>query len=321
MRGWAFDHYGSPDVLRLRELPMPKFRDENEVLVRVLSTSVNPADRHGLAPPFLFRRGQGWLRPKEGRLGLDLAGRIEAVGAGVQHLHVGDEVFGVGRGSFGEYAVSDQVEVAAKPATVSFEQAGAVPIAGTTALQGLRDHAKVQAGQRVLINGAAGGVGTFAVQIARSLGAEVHAVCSTRNVQLVQSLGATRVFDYTKDDFTRSGERYDLVLDTQLNHSLSAYRRVLRPGGLFLIVGAGSGKVGSLLVRLLSKSLGSKVVGPRTKFFIAKVRTPDLVVLADLLAQQAVRPVIDRRFPLEQVPEALRYLIAGHAQGKIVVTL
>ncbi|MCI4340123.1 MAG: NAD(P)-dependent alcohol dehydrogenase [Thermoplasmata archaeon] len=319
MRGWAFERYGSPDVLQLRDLPMPRFRDENEVLIRVRSTSVNPADRHSLRPPLLFRRGQGWLRPKDGRLGRDLAGQIEAIGTGVRDLHVGDEVFGVGRGAFGDYAIADQSEIAAKPASVSFEDAGAVPIAATTALQGLRDHAKVRAGQRVLVNGAAGGVGTFAVQIARSLGAEVHGVCSTRNVDLVRSLGATRVFDYAAEDFTRSGERYDVVFDTQLNHSLAAYRRVLRSGGLLLIVGAGSGKIGSLLLRLLGKWVGARLVGPRTRFFVARVKRADLVILSDLLTKQTVRPVIDRRYPLAQVPDALRYLIEGHARGKIVV--
>jgi NADPH:quinone reductase-like Zn-dependent oxidoreductase len=321
MRGWTLERYGSPDDLQLRDLSMPTFRDDSELLVRVFSTSVNPADKYGLKPPLFFRRGQGLLRPKDGRPGLDFAGRVEAVAPGVHDLHAGDEVFGVARGAFGDYAVADDSQVAPKPAGVSFEDAGAVPIAATTALQGLRDHAKLQSGQRVLVNGAAGGVGTFALQIARSLGAEVHAVCSTRNVELVRSLGATRAFDYSQEDFTRSGERYDVVFDTQLNHSLAAYRRVVRPGGLLLIVGGGSRAAGSLLVRLLSKSLGARVVGPRTRFFIAKVRKEDLVVLGGLLTTRAISPVIDRRFSLAQVPDALRYLIAGHARGKVVVAL
>lgn len=321
MKGWYLPRYGPPEFLQLRELTMPGFRDQNEVLIRVRNTSINPADRHGLKPPLFFRRGVGWVRPKDGRPGLDFSGIVEAVGAEVREVRAGDEVFGVGRGTFGEFAVADASQIAAKPASVSFEQAAAVPIAATTALQGLRDHAKVATGQRVLINGASGGVGTFAVQIAKAFGAEVDAVCSTGNVDLVKSLGATRVFDYSKEDFTRVGEGYDLVFDTQLNRTLAGYRRVLRPRGLLLIVGAGSGKVGSLLVRLLSKSLASQIVGPRTRFFIARVNRPDLATLGELLERGAIHPVIDRRYSLDQVPDGLRYLMQGHARGKITVAV
>jgi NADPH:quinone reductase-like Zn-dependent oxidoreductase len=321
MKAWVFDRYGPPEVLGLRDVPFPAFRDEDEVLVRVHATSVNPSDRHSLKLPFIFRRGQGFFRPKTGRPGGDLAGRIEVVGKNVTELHVGDEVFGVGRGAFAEYAVADQNQVVLKPAALTFEQVAAVPIAAVTALQGLRDKAQVRPGQRVLINGASGGVGTFAVQIAKSLGAEVECVCSTRNVELVTSLGADRVFDYTREDFTRSGRSYDVIFDTQLNHSLAAYRRVLNPQGLLLVVGGGSGPIGSLLRRLLRVLLGARIVGPRTKFFIASIKKPDLLVLKELLEAGKVTPVIDRRYPLDQVPDAIRYLAEGHARGKIVVTL
>jgi NADPH:quinone reductase-like Zn-dependent oxidoreductase len=320
-KAWILPRYGPVELLELRDVPFPTFRDEHELLIRVERSSINPADRHNLHLPFLLRKGRGFFRPKDGRVGIDLAGRVEMVGTEVQGVRVGDEVFGAGRGAFGEYAVSDQIEVTLKPGSVSFENAAAVPIAACTALQGLRDQAKLARGQKVLVNGASGGVGTFAVQIARSLGADVSAVCSPSNVAMARSLGATRVFDYTREDFTRSGERYDVILDTQLNHSLAAYRRSLKPGGLLLVVGAGPGGIGRLLTRLMTRSIASKIVGPRMKFFIAKVRRDDLVVLAGLLESGQVKPVIDRRYPLAQVPDALRYLIEGHARGKIVVEI
>jgi NADPH:quinone reductase-like Zn-dependent oxidoreductase len=321
MKAWIFDHYGPVEALELREVPFPAFRDENELLVRVLAASVNPVDRHALHPPFFIRRGQGLLRPKEGRLGADFAGRVEAAGKNVQEFHVGDEVFGTGRGAFGEYAVADQSQIVLKPPRLSFEQAAAVPIAATTALQGLRDRAEVRPGQRVLINGASGGVGTFAVQIAKALGAEADAVCSPPNLELARSLGAGRVFDYTREDFTQSGQTYDVILDTQLNHSLAGYRRVLVPGGVLVMVGAGPGSVSRLLFRLIKTSIGARIVGPRSKFFMASIRTPALATLTDLVLSGKVTPVIDRRYPLTQVPDALRYLINGHARGKIVISV
>jgi NADPH:quinone reductase-like Zn-dependent oxidoreductase len=321
MKAWMLDHYGTVEGLQLREVPFPEFKDDHEVLIRVQNSSVNPADRHNLKPPFMFRGGQGFLRPKSARVGLDLAGRVERVGTGVKDLHVGDAVYGVGRGAFGEFAVADENQVALKPARFSFEQAAAVPIAAITALQGLRDKALVRPGQRVLINGASGGVGTFAVQIAKALGAQVSCVCSSGNVEWVQSIGVDRIFDYTREDFTKSGVRFDVIFDTQLNHSLAAYRGVLNPGGLLLIVGAGPGNVSRLLRRLLRTILGSRIVGPRTKFFVARVNKEDLVALTDLFEAGKVTPKIDRRYPLNQVPDALRYLIEGHARGKIVLTV
>jgi NADPH:quinone reductase-like Zn-dependent oxidoreductase len=321
MKAWVLDRYGPPERLAYRDVAFPSFRDDHEVLVRVRATSINPADRHALKPPIFFRRGQGLLRPRDGRPGLDLAGTVELVGKDVTDPKVGDEVFGVGRGAYGEYAVADFSQVTQRPTRLTFEQAAAVPIAAVTALQGLRDKAEVRPGQRVLVNGASGGVGTFAVQIAKWLGADVSAVCSPPNVELNRTLGARRVFDYTKEDFTRSGERYDVIFDTQLNHRLSAYRRSLTPHGLLLVVGGGPGSVGRILPRLLMTMLGSRVVGPRAKFFIAKVTTANLKVLRDLLDAGTVTPVIDRTYPLDQLPDALRYLIAGHARGKIGVTV
>lgn len=321
MKAWILDRYGPPENLQLRDVTFPAFRDDHELLVRVFASSVNPADRHNLKLPFMFRRRQGFLRPKNGRCGLDLAGRVEVVGKGVKGFHVGDEVFGVGTGAFGEYAIADETEVAPKPSRLTFEQAAALPIAAVTALQGLRDRARVRPGQRVLINGASGGVGTFAVQIARALGAEVSAVCSPRNVEAAKSLGAGRVFDYSREDFTQGGDRYDVIFDTQLNHSLAAYRRVLNPGGVLLIVGAGPGGVGRLLLRLVFKSLGARFVGPKTKFFVASVKTEPLAALKEFVDAGKVTPVIDRRYSLTEVPDALRYIIEGHARGKAVITL
>jgi len=319
MKAWVLEQYGPPEGMRLQEVRIPGFRDDHEVLVRVHAASVNPADRHMLKPPLFMRGGKGFLRPKMGRPGLDFAGRVEAVGAGVQGIRVGDELFGVARGAFAEFAVADETEVAPKPARLTPEQAAAVPIAATTALQGLRDRAQLRPGQRVLINGASGGVGTFAVQIALALGAEVSCVCSSRNVAWATSLGVKRVFDYAREDFTQSGQRYDVIFDTQLNHSLAAYRRALNPKGLLLAVGAGPGTVSRLLLRLVRILFGARLMGPRTKFFVASVKTPVLRALSELIDAGRVTPVIDRRYRLNEVPTAVRYLMDGHARGKIVV--
>jgi NADPH:quinone reductase-like Zn-dependent oxidoreductase len=321
MKAWMLDRYGPPESLQLRDVPFPSFKDDNEVLVRVRATSVNPADRHGLKMTFILRRKGARLRPSEPRVGIDFAGRVEVVGKNVRGIRVGDEVFGAGRGAFGEYAVADQNELAPKPSRLTFEQAAALPIAGVTALQGLRDKAEVRPGQRVLVNGASGGVGTFAVQIAKALGAEVDGVCSAPNVETAKAIGADRVFDYSKEDFTKSGQHYDVLFDLQLNHSLASYRRILNPHGLFLIVGAGTGSAGRLLPRLLGKVLGARLFGPRAKFYIASVRTPDLLALKEWVDGGKLTPVIDRGYSLPRVPEALRYLIEGHARGKIVVTV
>jgi|HubBroStandDraft_1064217.scaffolds.fasta_scaffold60294_2 NADPH:quinone reductase-like Zn-dependent oxidoreductase len=321
MKAWVLARYGSPDDLELRDVPFPPFRDDHEVLVRVSAASVNPTDRFLLKPPIILRRGRGLVRPKSGRMGSDLAGRIEVVGRDVKDLHVGDEVFGIGRGSFGQYAIADETQVVRRPSRLTIEQAAAAPIAGVTAFQGLCDKAELRAGQRVLINSASGGVGTFAVQIAQALGAEVTAVCSPPNMEMVRSLGIARVVDYTREDFTQSGECYDVIFDTQLNHSLRAYRRVLSPKGVLVVIGAGSGNFLGIIGRLIKVTLGTRIMGPRSKFFIASVKTGSLTALGRFLEAGTVTPVIDRRYPFAQVPDAVKYLLEGHARGKIVVTM
>jgi NADPH:quinone reductase-like Zn-dependent oxidoreductase len=270
--------------------------------------------------PLVLRAATGLRKPKDTRLGIDGAGRVEAIGKSVTRLHPGDEVFGACKGAFAEYAVAPESSLAAKPAGLSFEQAAAVPVAGSTALQGLRDKAGVQAGQRVLIHGAAGGVGTFAVQIAKTLGAEVTAVCSTRNVEMVRSLGADRVVDYTREDFTASEVRYDVMLDMIGVPSLSQRRRALTSRGTLVLVGATDsggwlGPLGGLLAAVLT----SPFVSQRLRPLLTHASKEDLQVLAELLAAGKVRPVIDRTYPLSEVPEAIRYLEQGHARGKVVI--
>jgi len=317
----TYSKYGSPDVLELRELEKPALTDDG-VLVRVHATSVNPAEWHYVTgTPHLVRIQAGLFKPKSNRVGVDFAGTVEAVGRDRTEFRPGDEVFGGKSGAFAEY-VCARDSVAPKPANVTFEQAAAVGVAGLTALQGLRDKGQIQAGQKVLINGASGGVGTFAVQIAKALGAEVTAACSTRNVELVRSLGADHVIDYTQEDFTRSDRRYDLMLDVAGSRSWSECRRVLDRHARLVIVGGPKTNrlIGPLshAVKLRLAAIGSsrKVV-----FFIAKFNRPDLEVLRELLEAGKVTPVIDRRYELSEIAEALTYLGEGHAQGKVVVTV
>jgi len=322
MKAMVYDRYGSPDVLELREIEAPGVADDG-VLLRVRAASVNPFDWHMLTgKPYLVRTQAGFLKPKSEVLGVDFAGTVEAVGRDVDELRPGDDVFGSRTGAFAEY-VSVRKAVASKPVNVSFEDAAAVPIAGVTALQGLRDKGQIQAGQKVLINGASGGVGTFAVQIAKSFGAEVTGVCSTRNVDSVRSIGADHVIDYTREDFTRSGQLYDLMLDNAGNRSWSDCKRVLNEEGTMVIVGGRKtnrwiGPMGDVVRRRLAAIPGSrKVVAP----FLAKLNKEDLVVLGELVETGKVRPVIERRYELSEVPEALAYLGEGHAQGKLVITV
>jgi NADPH:quinone reductase-like Zn-dependent oxidoreductase len=319
MKAIVHHEYGSPDVLELVDVDKPVPAD-NEVLVRIRASSVNPAEWHTMNGLLVGRPQSGLLKPKEPRLGADFAGVVEAVGANVTDFNPGDEVFGGRTGAFAEY-VSVRNAIAPKPSSATFEQAAAVPIAALTALQGLRDKGQLQPGQKVLINGASGGVGTFAVQIAKALGAEVTGVCSTRNVELVRSLGADQVVDYTREDFTRSGERYDLLLDIAGSRSWSEYKRVLKPEATFVIVG--SQKTNRLLgpashmvkVRLASLRASQKVV-----FFVAKLTRDDLHVMRELIEAGKVTPVVERTYPLSETADALRYLGEGHAQGKIVIT-
>ena len=319
MKAIVYDRYGSPD---LRETERPGIEDEG-VLVRVRAASVNPFDWHYLTgTPYLVRPQVGLLRPRRGLLGVDFAGTVEAVGPAVKQFQAGDEVFGGRIGALAEYVCARKV-VAPKPANVTFEQAASVPMAAITALQALRDKGQIQAGQTVLINGASGGVGTFAVQIAKSFGADVTAVCSTRNVDTVRSIGADRVIDYTQDDFVRSGQRHDLMVDVAGNRSWSDCKRVLTDTATLVVVGGRKtnrwiGPMGhAVKVRLVSLVGGRKVVAP----FVATLKKDDLAFLGELLETGALTPVIERRYELSEAAEALRYVGTGHAQGKLVITI
>jgi NADPH:quinone reductase-like Zn-dependent oxidoreductase len=291
-----------------------------EALVRVRATSLNAVDWYGLnGRPYLARALMGLRKPKTSESGSDFAGVVEAVGGDVDGLAPGDEVYGAQGGSFAEYVVASKA-IAGKPANLSFEEAAAVPLAGFTALQGLRDHGGLRLGQRVLVNGASGGVGTFAVQIAKSLGAEVHAVCSTRNVEQTRALGADRVFDYTGEDFTRSGVRYDLLFDNAGNRSWVSMRRVLAPTGTIVLVGGPRKRLLGPLGHIVRVTLASKPGKRNATFFIAKPNGDDLVVLRDLIEAGQVKPVIEQRYELAQIDDAMRAM-NGHARAKRVVTV
>jgi NADPH:quinone reductase-like Zn-dependent oxidoreductase len=310
--------YGPPDVLRLEVVDKPAVPDD-AVLVRVHAASVNAGDwRRVRAAPSFVRLVQGIRRPRNPLLGGDAAGQVEAVGKDVTDLHVGDEVFGVRTGALAEY-VSGRNFVP-KPTSLTFEEAAAVPIAGLTALQAIRDKGKLRPGQRVLVNGAGGGVGTFVVQLAKAFGAEVSAVTTTANLELLRSIGADHVIDYTREDFTRSEQRYDLILDVGGTPSLPAQRRALTPDGTLVLVGAGKG-AGGPMASLFAALVRSRLLRQRVVSFIAKVDREDLVTLKELIDAGKVTPVIDRTYPLAETADALRYLEAGHARGKVVVTV
>lgn len=309
------DTFGSPDVLRLEEVDAPAV-GAHDVLVRVRAASVNPADWHAMrGSPWMARPMFGILKPKQCTPGIDLAGVVEAVGENVTDFRPGDEIFGAKNGSLAELVVGGKNFVP-KPASLTFEQAGAIAIAGCTALQALRDKGSLEAGQHVLINGAAGGVGTFAVQIAKAMGARVTGVCSTRNVELVRSLGADEVVDYTTDDFASTGVRYDLVIDLVGNRSTADLRRALTPKGTAILIG-GNGKLHEMLAPLVV----GRFVSQRIVTFIAKINKDDLVALGELAEAGKLTPVIDRTYPLEEAAEAIRYLETGHVRGKVVVTI
>lgn len=315
--------YGSPDVLRLETVDRPAVGDD-EVLVRVHAASVCKGDVHVVTgKPYLVRLMVGVRRPKSRRFGQDLAGTVEAVGANVTTLRCGDEVFGqVSLGSFAEYACGPEARFAPKPANLTFEQASAVPDSGLTALQGLRDVGQLKPGQKVLINGASGGVGTFAVQIAKSLGAEVTAVCSTRHVDKVRSIGADEVVDYTKEDFAEREQRYDVMLDLVGNRSLSDCKRVLNPKGVFVSsAGAPGGNWAGPLIWLLKVVVVGAFASQKMTPFLVEPRREDLLVLKELVEAGKVSPVIERRYPWEQAAEAVRHVAAGHAQGKTVINI
>jgi NADPH:quinone reductase-like Zn-dependent oxidoreductase len=315
--------YGPPELLKLEDVERPTPADD-EVLVRIRAASVNPLDFHYLrGTPYLVRTDSGFGKPKNPRLGVDFAGTVEAVGKDVKRFKPGDEVFGGKFGAFAEYvSLPEDKSLALKPSNMTFEQAAAVPIAAITALQALRDKGQVKPGQKVLVNGASGGVGTFAVQIAKAYGAEVTGVCSTRNVAMVKSIGADHVIDYTQEDYTSGAQRFDLIVDTVGNHSLSANRRVLEREGTLVIVGASeSGNWIGPMARPIKALVLSRFVSQKLGMILAQMNTKDLDVLGDLMRAGKVTPVIDRRYKLGEVPEAIRYLETGHARGKVVIDL
>ena len=322
MKAIVNEEYGSPDVFEFKEVKMPT-PTENEVLVKIHAVSANAADWHIMrADPFLVRLSLGFLKPKHKILGSDIAGRVEAVGRNVKQFQPGDEVFGDkfqrGWGGFAEYVCARENELVLKPASMTFEEAAAVPMAAVTALQGLRDKGQIQAGQKVLINGASGGVGTFAVQIAKSFGAEVTGVCSTRNLDRVRSIGADHVIDYTEEDFTKSGQLYDLILAVSGYHSIFEYKRALSTKGVYVTIGGSLAQMfQAILLGPLIAMTGSKKMG----FLQYKPNEKDLVFIKELLEAGKVVPVIDRRYPLSEVAEAIRYLEERHARGKVVITV
>ena len=321
MKAIVYCDYGSPNVLKLEDIEKPAPGDD-QVLVRVRAASVNPLDWHYMrGTPYVMRMEAGLRKPKDTRLGVDFAGTVEAVGKSVTQFKPGDDVFGGRTGAFAEYVAIPERRLAGKPKNMTFEQAASVPIAALTALQALRDKGKVQPGQKVLINGASGGVGTFAVQIAKSLGAHVTGVSSTRNVELVRSLGADQVIDYTREDFTQGGQRYDVIVDMVGNHSLSANRQVLSPKGIYVMVGGEKGKWITPMDRVAQAYLYSRFVDQELVFLLAELNKKDLTLLSELMETGKVTPVIDRRYTLNEVPEAIRYLEEGHARGKVVISV
>ena len=309
-------------TLRAVEKPIPA---DDQVLVKVRAASLNAADGHLLRGSFIMRPLTGMRKPKDSRFGIDCAGTVEAVGKNVTQFKPGDEVFGAANGAVAEYVCAPERTLVTKPDNITFQQAGSVAVAGLTALQGLRNQGNIQPGQKVLVNGASGGVGTFAVQIAKAFGAEVTAVCSPRNLEQARSIGADQVIDYTKEDFTMGDQRYDMIFDNVGNHTIADRRRVLNPNGICVLAGMGSaGKHEGQLPRLAG-SLKSFFVSPfisqKFKFYIAKLLQADLTVLRDLMQEGKVKPVIDREYPMSETAEALRYLEEGHARGKIVITI
>jgi len=321
MKAILFTEYGSPDVLQFKDVERPTPRD-NEVLIKVHAASANPLDWHSMrGAPFIARLEFGLQRPRDPKLGADVAGRVEAIGKNVTQFKVGDDVFGdIAKGSFAEYASASEKLFALKPANLTFEAAAAVPVAAFTALQGLRDKGRIQSGQKVLINGAAGGVGTFAVQIAKSYGTEVTGVCSTRNLDMVRSIGADHVVDYTQKDFTRNDQRYDLIFDAVGNLAVADHQRALNSHGIGSIAGfTNLARLFEVIVKgaWVSKT-GSQQIGLMET---AQANQEDLLILKELLETNQVVPVIDRTYSLQDTPAAIRYLETGHARGKVIITV
>ncbi|HYJ40001.1 MAG TPA: NAD(P)-dependent alcohol dehydrogenase [Steroidobacteraceae bacterium] len=322
MKGWVHRCYGGPDIVQYEDLPKPVSADD-EVIVKVRAASVNPLDWHYMrGKPYVMRlMGSGVGSPKDPLLGVDFAGVVESVGKSVTKFKPGDEVFGGRDGAFSEYVrVRESRNIALKPANISFEEAAAVPIAAITALQAVRDSGKLKAGEKVLVNGASGGVGTFAVQIAKSMGAEVTGVCSGRNVELVRSLGADHVIDYTREDFTAGATKYDLIVDNVVTHSFSDYRRVLTDSGRFVIVGSNNdGDYLGPMSDALKAGIYDPMVSQEFGFMMSSMKPEDLTTLRDMLEAGTIRSIIDRTYRFSEVPEAIRYVETGRARGKVVV--
>jgi NADPH:quinone reductase-like Zn-dependent oxidoreductase len=320
MKAVVKDRYGSPDVLRIEDVDKPSLSGDDAILVRVRATSLNAHDWHMMrGKPYIARLSEGFRAPKERQLGLDIAGIAEEVGANVTDVKPGDAVYGSRYGAFAEY-VSGR-NMVPMPAGLTFEQAAGVPTAGMTALQGIRDHGALQAGERVLVIGAGGGVGTFAVQIARAFGANVTAVTRTKNVELARSLGADKVVDHTVDDFTRASERYDLILDVGGTVRLSAMRRVLTPSGRIVMVAPQPGQWIGPIARIAGAAITNRMGRRPARAFLAAVRRDDLLTLKELIEAGKLRPVIDRTYRFDEIPEAIRYLESGAAAGKVVITV
>jgi len=320
MRAIVQDRYGPPDVLRVRSVPRPGIGDDG-VLVRVRAASLNAADWHmALGKPFIARLGSGLRRPTQVTPGIDLAGVVEAVGQDVTELEVVDEVFGTRNGALAEYSAGRLRNFARKPANLSFEEAAAIPVAAETALQGLRNHGGIQPGQRVLLLGSGGGVGIYAVQLARVLGGHVTAETATRNVEMLRSLGADEVVSYETTDITKSDRRFDLILDIGGFRAIRSLRRLITPAGTIVHVGAGSGSMPAILSSMVASMVRERLLKQRIRMYLAKTNRDDLLYLAGLAADGRLRPVIDRTYTLEQVPEAMRYIESGRVSGKIVVT-
>lgn len=326
MKAIVYQNFGSPDVLEYQEIEKPVPGDD-EVLIKIRAASINPLDWKLMkGGPLFLRLLLGLGKPKLKRPGVDVSGEVEAVGKNVTQFKPGDAVFGTCNGAFAEYATTKPMtgmkcRLVIKPDNVTFEQAAAAPVAALTALQGLRDKGRIQPGQKVLVNGAAGGVGTFALQITKAFGASVTGVCSTRNVDMIRSIGADEVIDYTQQDFTKSGQHYDVILDCVGNHSFASCRRALKPKGIFVGIGAPSdASLSGMMAGLLGALLLSLFVSQKIAVFIAKVNEQDLAMVGKLLATGKVTPIIDRRYPLSEAREAFRYMEEGHARGKVVIT-
>ena len=321
MKAVLYSDFGPPDVLKIENIAKP-IPNDNQVLIKVRATSINPYDWHYMrGEPRIMRLAAGLRKPKDARLGVDFSGTVEAVGKNITQFKPGDEVFGGRTGAWAEYIVMSERNLIPKPENVSFEQAAGVQIAAMTALQGLRDKAKLQAGEKVLINGASGGVGTFAVQIAKTLGGNVTGVCSTRNVDLVRSLGADQVIDYTKEDYTKGSERYALILDMVGNHGLLANRRALTSNGRYVMIGGSKGRWLAPMDSVLRAFLLKPFIKQEMAFMISTINRDDLLYLRDLMQSGKVTPVVDRTHKFEEIREAVAYVESGRARGKVIVTV